>query len=206
MKTCNLSIESELALIERFGLTPNELFILRLLILAKAESTQTYLFRFLQGGEANKSMVRDCLYSLQAKGIILKAYDIPEEGQRFVPKEVLFSKSFDKNYEKASLEMGRELFSVYPMFALINGVMVPIKTVSKHFNSIDDAYRFYGKTIKYNQELHNHIIELVKWAVDNTNIINCSFSSFLINNFWETLDAIKDGDQGNINFDTVRLL
>jgi len=190
----------------RYNLSPNELFIIRLLLLAKSEATMHYLSDFLQIDKYNKTMVRDCLYSLQEKGVILQSYIIPEEGKTFYPSEVLFSKNFDKNFEKASQDMGRELFSVYPTLAVINGMTVPIKTISRHFNSLEDAFRSYGKAIKYNKELHNHILELVKWASENTGILNCSLSSFIINEFWTVLEEIKDGNRSNINFEETRLL
>ena len=191
---------------ERFNLSPNELFIIRLLLLAKAKETMHYLSDFLQINNENKTLLRNCLISLQDKNVILHTYKIPREGENFYPTEVTFNKIFDKNYEKASQEMGQELLDTYPVFGNINGVNIPIKTISRHFNSLEDAFRFYGKTIKYNKELHNHIIELVKWASENTNILNCSFSSFIINHFWETLEALRNGDNCNIDFNTVRLL
>ena len=38
------------------------------------------------------------------------------------------------------------------------------------FDSLEEAYFRYGKSIKWNEERHNQIIELVRWAKDN-NII-----------------------------------
>ena len=61
--------------------------------------------------------------------------------------------------------------------------------------------------MEYNgkEETHNHIIELVKWANEN-NIINQSLANFVINNAWIDLEALKNGDKANINYDTVKLL
>ena len=37
-------------------------------------------------------------------------------------------------------------------------------------------------------------------------MINMSLSSFVVNNGWHDLKAIKEGDAGNINLDTIREL
>lgn len=58
--------------------------------------------------------------------------------------------------------------------------------------------------LKWNLEIHNNIINLVKWANEH-NIINCSLASFIINNGWIDLQALKDGS-GNVNYDSIKLL
>ena len=100
--------------------------------------------------------------------------------------------------------MGKELFEEYPQFGYIQGNMVPLRTVAKKFDSLEDAYTKYGKAINHNYEVHKKIIELVKWAKEN-NILNMSLASFIVNNSWVDLEALKDGDSG-INYESVRLL
>lgn len=100
--------------------------------------------------------------------------------------------------------MGKELFEEYPQFGYIQGNMVPLRTVAKKFDSLEDAYNKYGKAINHNYEVHKKIIELVKWAKEN-NILNMSLASFIVNNSWVDLEALKDGDSG-INYESVRLL
>lgn len=191
---------------ERYALTPNEIFVISLINMATDKEMTIYLSRFLSSSDENRQVFKDCLHSLQDKNVILKEYHIPGNGETFIPGEVLFGKNFTKNLWKASNKYGEELFENYPMFGDINGVYVPIKTVSKHFGCVEDAFRFYGKTIKFNIDTHNHILELLNWAKENTKMINCSFSSFIINRLWEAIEAMKNGDQGNVNFDTVRML
>ena len=102
--------------------------------------------------------IRDILESLQDKGLITKAYKIPQKGETFNPYEVTFNQNFIKNCHKASFEMGRELFEIYPQFANINGVTVPLRSVSKKFDSLEDFFKFYAKSIRYNPEVHNNIL------------------------------------------------
>jgi hypothetical protein len=101
--------------------------------------------------------------------------------------------------------MGKELFEVYPQFGNINGNIVPLRSVARKFDSLEEAYFRYGRSIRWNEEKHNHIIELVKWANENS-IINQSLANFIINNAWIDLEALKNGDKANINYDTVKLL
>ena len=102
--------------------------------------------------------------------------------------------------------MGKELFDSYPQFGNINGNLIPLRGVSKKFDSLEQAYFKYGKSIGFNPEKHKTIIELVNWAREN-NILNCSLASFIVNEGWHDLNALKNGtDAANINYDAVRIL
>ena len=70
---------------------------------------------------------------------------------------------------------------------------------------MEQAYFKYGKAIGFNPEKHKVIIELTKWAKDN-NILNCSLSSYIINNGWLDLQAMKDGNTANFNVDAIKLI
>lgn len=148
--------------------------------------------------------VRDILESLQTKKIVLASYSLGQKGTVFNPYEVPFNKNFIKDLHKYSFDLGKELFEAYPQFGNINGNLVPLRSVAKRFDSLEECYFRYGKEIKWNLEIHNNIIDLVKWANEH-NIINCSLASFIINNGWIDLQALKDGD-GNINYDSIKLL
>lgn len=143
--------------------------------------------------------------SLQEKGIILKSYKIPDEGKPFDPYTIPFNQSFVKNIYKSSFELGKELFEAYPQMTSINGGLVTLRGVSKHFNSLEDCYFRYGRSIKWNAERHKNIIDLVKWAKEN-DLIKQSLSSFVINNAWLDLESIRNGDSCNYNFDTIKAL
>lgn len=102
--------------------------------------------------------------------------------------------------------MGKELFDSYPQFGNINGNLIPLRGISKKFDSLEQAYFKYGKSIGFNPEKHKTIIELVNWAREN-NILNCSLASFIVNEGWHDLNALKNnGDVANINYDAIRIL
>ncbi len=200
-----LDLDNELVILEKYDLTPTELSVLKYIILYQEDNTSNYLSRYLKSN--NKSTFRDTLVSLQNKGIILKSYKIPNKGEKFDPNNIAINLNVVKTFWKGSYEIGKELFETYPMFAQINGALVSIRTISKKFNTPEDAFRYYGKVIRWNKELHNKIIELLKWEQDNDiHFINMSLSSFIIDQKWNELEALKDGKLVNINYDTIKSL
>ena len=199
-----IRIDEELLLLNNYKITPNEYYLIRTILLY--EDFPKYLEEFVVVCKKTNIEIRDMLESLQDKGIITKVYKIPQKGEPFNPYEVTFNQNFIKNCYKASFEMGRELFEVYPQFANINGVTVPLRSVSKKFDSMEDFFRFYAKSIRYNPEVHNNIIELTKWAAENTNIINTTLVNYVVDQRWNDIEAIKNGESSNINLNTVRVL
>lgn len=201
----NFNLEEELSILEKYRLSPTELFSVQTILLAQDNDCE-FLMRFNNILTLIDIKFRNILISLQNKGIILKSFKIPEEGNTLKLEDIPFNKGFIKTFYKSSFELGKELFEIYPMFGEINGNVIPLRGVAKYFNSLEDFYRFYGKSIKWNPELHNKIIELVKWAKDNTTFLNCSISSFCINQMWNELEALKNGDIANINFNAIKLI
>ena len=205
MKNLVLNLDEEIAVLSKYRITPNELMLIRTLLLLQDEGNEE-LFRIYIETLYNCSIkLRHGLLDLQEKGIILKSYKVPEEGEAFDPYSIPFNKNFVKNLYKCSFELGKELFMEYPQMTTINGNIVTLRGVSKHFNSLEDCYFRYGKSIGWNADRHNHIIELVKWAKDK-DLIKQSLSSFVINNAWLDIESIKNGDSCNYNFNSIRAL
>lgn len=179
--------------------------LIRTLLILQDEANEDLFKEYIELLRECGIKLRDELFDLQENGIILKSYKIPLEGEPFDPYSIPFNKNFIKVLYKCSFELGKELFMEYPQMTTINGNIVTLRGVSKHFNSLEDCYFKYGRTIGWNTERHNHIIELVKWAKEH-DLIKQSLSSFVINNAWLDLEAIKNGDSCNYNFDTIRAL
>ena len=133
-------------------------------------------------------------------------YRITKEGERLVVEEIAFNKNFLKNFHRESFDMGIELFNEYPQFGNINGNIIPLRGVSKKFNTLEDMYRYYGKVINWNPETHAEIIDVLKWAKENTQFIQFSLASFVIDRRWDDLKALRDGKLVNVNFDAVKML
>lgn len=205
LKNLTLTLEEEVSILDKYRLIPTELFLIRVLLILQDEGEEELFIRYIKTLKQAGINLRNILISLQEKEILLKSCKIAKEGEEFDPYSLQINKNFIKNLYKCSFALGKELFEEYPAFAIINNSYTSLRGVSKHFNSLEDAYIKYGKSIKWNPEIHNEIIELVKWGKEH-NMINQSLGSFVVNNGWHDLKAIMNGDAGNINFDTIREL
>lgn len=206
-----LNLEDEIALLNKYSITPNELMFIRTLLILQEEVDpydeqaneklfQSYLESMYSCGLRAGDMIR----SLREKGLINKSYNPGTKGS-FDPYEIPINKPFIKSLYKCSYELGKELFDVYPQSTVINNCVVTLRNVSKHFNSLEECYRRYGKAIGWNEEKHKHIIELVNWAKE-LDVLKQSLSSFVINNAWLDLEAIKNGDKLNINLESYKIV
>lgn len=203
----SLSIEDTIAILAKYNLNPTELFIARLILLAQESQQEDYLFDYMQLPIECRGDIREAIISMQNKGVITKQYKIPDIGETFNPGDITFAINFTKNFHRAAKDMGKELFEHYPQFAHIKGKVVAIRSVSKKFDSLEDFYRFYGKSINWNDEVHHNILDLIDWAKDNTNeFINCSLVNFVIDKRYLDIQALKDGKLVNVNFDAIQMV
>ena len=205
MKNLTLNLEEEISILSKYRITPNELTFIKTLLILQDEENEDLFKDYIESLYVCNVKLREVLISLQKKEIILKSYKIPSEGESFDPYIIPFNKNFIKNLYKSSFELGKELFEIYPQMTVINGSLVTLRGVSKHFDSLEACYFRYGKAIGWNQERHEKVLDLIKWAKER-DIIKQSLSSFVINNSWLDLEAIRNGDFGNYNFDTIKAL
>ena len=205
MKNLTLNLEEEISILSKYRITPNELTFIKTLLILQDEENEDLFKDYIESLYVCNVKLREVLISLQKKEIILKSYKIPSEGESFDPYSIPFNKNFIKSLYKSSFELGKELFEIYPQMTVINGSLVTLRGVSKHFDSLEACYFRYGKAIGWNQERHEKALDLIKWAKER-DIIKQSLSSFVINNSWLDLEAIRNGDSGNYNFDTIKAL
>jgi len=195
-----LTLENELCLLEKYKLTPTELFTIKLILLAKEDGEYKWLQKYVQ-----IIKLRDILVSLQEKGIILKSWKLPKEGQQLIVEDITFNQNFQKQYFRASFEMGEELFNIYPQSTIVNGQIYNLKRVSRKFDSLEDAFAKYAKYIHNNPEVHQEIIELVKWGIDNGYNFT-TLDSFIVDNSWMAIKAMKEGNDINVNTEAIQLI
>jgi hypothetical protein len=198
-------MNEHIILLEKYNINSDELLFVTMILLIQDGEEYDFINRYFNLPLSCRNGIRELLISLQDKGIITKEYKIPNKGDKFIPEDITFNKNFVKRFYKSSFDIGKELFEEYPMFGIINGNPVGIRSISKKFDSLEDFYRFYGKSISWNPEKHSEIIELVKWGKEN-NLIVCSLANFIIDQKWNELEALKQGDIANINYDAVKLL
>lgn len=196
MKNLELSIENEIEFMNKYQLTADELFLMKLIWYAQ-DSHPEYLTNYFSRNQLGKS-IRELLMSLKDKEIILKSYKIPEKGEEFNPNDVIFNKNSTKNFIRYSNELGMDLFNNYPAFTYINGRAFSLRNVTKLYKSLDEMCFAYGEAIKFNPEKHQEVIELLEYAKEN-NLINSGICSFIAEHQWDMYAQMRDGEEGMFN-------
>ena len=195
-----MNLDNELCILERYKLTPTELFTIQVILLAKEEGEYEWLQRFAQ-----IQKLRPIIESLREKGIILKSYKIPKEGEKLIVEDIPFNQNFQKQYFRASFEMGQELFETYPQSCIVNNQYFNLRRISKKFDSLEQAFNRYSKYINNNPDKHKEVLELIRWGIDN-NYSFTTLDSFIVNMDWNNIKNMKESGIININNEEIKLI
>lgn len=191
-----LSLNEEIQIYINSGLTPTELFILRLLFLA-SDGNSKYLINYISNTSNGKEVLKSVLQSLINKKVINSTFSIPKEGESLNFKTIPFNKNFTKMYLKESHELGKEFFEAYPPFINIKGKLCSIKNFTKaNLFSFEDFCIYYAKAIKNAKITHERIMENLEFAKEH-NLINYSIIEFLASQKWLEIEYIRNS--GNVN-------
>lgn len=196
-------MKQQLLFCEKYSINPSELLLLEIILIAQEGDEPEIVHEYFSSRVCARGFTIELLTGLRNAGIIHKSYKISEKGSVFNPLDIPLNKNVVKDFYKCSFELGKELWDTYPQFGIVNNSQVGLRSVSKKFDTIEDFYRFYGRTIRWKPEIHNQIIELVKWAREH-NILCTTIVNFVIDHKWEELEALKD--EGGVNYDSMRLL
>ena len=189
----HLDLKQQLTWCNTFNITPNELILFEVLLLLQENDDPELVKFYFELTESARGSFKDSLSRLQEAGLVNKSYKIPEKGTRINPYDIPLNKTKTKHFYKCSFELGKELYENYPLSTVVNGVEYKLRRISKKFNSLEDAYIKYGKSIGWNPDRHNEIIELIKQGVAN-NYNFTTLDDFIVDNDWLNLEAIsKDG-------------
>lgn len=196
MQHFELSLNEETNIYINSGLTPTELYVLRLLFLA-IDGDPAYLINYLSNVSNGKELFRQVLISLQDKKIILSSFKIPCEGESLNYKNIPFNKNFIKMYIRESNELGKELFDLYPPFINIGGKLCSIKNFTKaNLFTFEDFCIYYAKAIKLAGVTHERVIDALEFAKEN-NLINYTIIEFIASRKWNEIEYIRNS--GDIN-------
>lgn len=188
MKVFNL--EEQVVLLEKYKINSDELLFITIILLIQEGDNNPYIQLYFSLPTSCRGSIRDLLISLQEKQVITKEYKIPPAGTQFIPEDVSFNKNFIKNFYKGSFWIGKELFENYPLSTIVNGTEYKLRRVSKKFDSLEDAYRAYGKAISWKPDVHQHILELIEWGKNN-NYQFTTLSDFIVDNDWLNIEAMQ---------------
>lgn len=196
MQHFELSLKEETNIYINSNLTPTELFVLRLLLLA-IDGDQTYLINYITNISNGKELFRSVLQSLVTKKVINATFKVPQEGESLNYKNIPFNKNFIKMYLRESNEAGKEFFDAYPPFINIGGKLCSIKNFTKAgLFSFDEFCVFYAKQIKNSSATHERVMENLLFAKEH-NLINYTVLEFIASKKWEEIEYIRNS--GNIN-------
>jgi hypothetical protein len=196
MKHFELNLNEEINIYINSGLTPTELFILRLLFLA-IDGEHKYLINYLSNVSEGKKLFKAVLESLKNKKVINSTFKIPGEGEVLNYKNIPINKNFIKSYVRESNEIGKELFDEYPPFININGKMCSIKNFTKaNLFSLEEFCLYYAKSIKNAGVTHERVMDALRYAKEH-NIINYSIIEFIASMKYLEIEYIQTS--GNIN-------
>ena len=201
MKVFNL--EEQIAILSRYNINSDELLFITVILLIQEGDENPYINLYFSLPSSCRGGIRDLLISLQEKQVITKEYKIPPTGAKFTPEDVTFNKNFIKTFYKGSFWIGKELFDIYPISTVVNGIEYKLRRVSKKFDSLEDAYRAYGKAISWKPDVHRNIMQLIEWGKQN-NYQFTTLDSFIVDNDWLNIEAMKDN--GSLDTNTVRML
>ena len=197
------NLEEQVVMLDKYKINSDELLFITVILLIQEGEENPYINFYFSLPVTCRGSIRDLLVSLQNKQVITKEYTIPPSGTKFVPEDVTFNKNFTKTFYKGSFWIGKELFEIYPISTIVNGVEYKLRRVSKKFDSLEDAYRAYGKAISWKPETHRNIMQLIQWGKEN-NYQFTTLDSFIVDNDWLNIEAMKDSSQLNAN--TVKML
>jgi hypothetical protein len=196
MQQFELSLKEEINIYINSGLTPTELFILRLLFLA-IDGDSSLLVNYLSNISDGKIIFRKVLESLKDKKVILSSFKIPQEGESLNFQNIPFNKNFLKMYIRESNELGKELFDAYPPFININGKLCSIKNFTKaNLFTFEEFCTYYAKAIKNAGVTHERVIEAVEFGKEH-NLLNYSITEFIASRKWLEIEYIRES--GNVN-------
>lgn len=195
-----LNIEKEIEFMIKYELTPDELFLIRLIFYAQ-NGYDNFLKEYFSNGHLTLSL-REVLVSLKQKGVINKSYIVPDIGECFNARDVDFNKLVINNFLKNSGELGREFTEHYPISCAINGQLIFLKNVDKLYNSFDELYFDYGRKIHFNPQAHEEVLELLEWGKDN-GLIKEGICNFIASERWHDLQKLRDNGDGFLNTNEV---
>lgn len=195
----SLEINQQLTFCEKYSINPSELLLLEIILIAQENDDPEIVQLYFNSRMCARGSIIDMLQGLKDAGVILSSYKIPEKGQKLDLFAIPINKNLVKDFYKSSFEMGKELFENYPLSTVVNGVEYKLRRVSKKFNSLEDAYRAYGKAIRWKPDAHKKVLELIDSGKSNGYVFT-TLGDFIVDNDWLNMENIaKDGIVNNSN-------
>jgi hypothetical protein len=198
-----MNIHDQILLQKEYKISAEEVFFLRLLLLAQPEEDKPeFIYEYFQF--TSRGNPREMLLNFQELGILNKSYKIPGEKEKFYPANVEFNKNFLKKFFAYSGDLGFELWRAYPDLLNVRGINFTAKNISKKFNSMEEFFFAYGKAIRFSPTEHKEVLESLEWAIKN-NLIRSGIVDYVISQLWHTHKKLRDNgfDGNNLEIDEL---
>ena len=174
----------------KYRLSAEELLVINLIFLVQ-EGYPEYFEQY--NSECSHSDFKEIIISLQEKGVFTKkSITFPLN-----LRDLQFNKRFINAYLQSSNVLGIELLQAYPKTVNINGKLCSLTNIGKFYNSMEEFTFAYGKAIKFNQQNHEKVLEILQWAVEQ-DLIHYNLCEFIISQKWIELEQLKQSNNAPI--------
>lgn len=186
-----MEFENEMSLLGKFGLSPDELLFVRILLIAREglPDSRSLLKQYFSLPSAIRGEIQTLIGSLKSKSVILSHYKL-NNNEEFKPHEVPISVNFQKNFFRSSFEMGEELYEAYPLSTIVSGVEYKLRRVSKKFDSMEQAFFHYGKAIAWSQKKHEEVLALIERGKESGYQFS-TLGDFIVDRDWVNIEALN---------------
>lgn len=195
MKKVDLTIDTQLAIMAKYGLTAEEYLVIELLFLAtESNGSEAYFYKYFM--ECKKeALPRDTLQSLKDKEVLAKTYTIPGKGENFDIQDIEWGKVFINNYFKMADVGGIELMERYPAFLQGYDRPLPAKNITtKGFLSLEAFYHAYAKSIRHSRSKHDAVMQSLEWAKEH-DLLTYSIAEYVVTKKWEDHMQMQENGQ-----------
>ena len=208
-KAVNEELDIDLAVMDERGIHPEALFVYKLIWeiysyteqdeegsmdLKNREIALAKFKDFYRKG-LNAFPMEDTINYLMEHGMLKKRELKCFDAERFSPEKVELNEVFASKYKRFNNELGKEFWAAYPDMGYIDGrAEIPLKSI-KRFMSREELYTAYAKSIGNRQDKHKHVLELIRWSIENkSSFTNMNIESFLLGRVWESIEEFINED------------
>jgi hypothetical protein len=96
------------------------------------------------------------------------------------------------------------LFSAYPPYLSSNGKLLPLRGISKQFQSLDQFFFHYSVQIGHSIDKHNEVLSILEWAKQNHKITG-GILDFVNSKQWDNLKYLKEHGMEGIEESTFNV-
>lgn len=192
----NYSLVEDMEIMEKLGVGPYQLFLLKMLY--EAEEDRIPVYKSVARMKKMGILDLDALADLIAKDIV-EDYNNALKSETFIDYIELTPKAL-KALSLSSFK-ARELMKTYPRLLEIQGKKYNLVNVGEA-----ELANSYHKNLEITGYTHEQVMELVKWGKEN-DCMNVGLKKFADTQYWITLEEIKRSGSssaiGSISVDMV---